>query len=65
MRAGISGLGGGVVEGVRGGLSGLSQATQTAAEVVVQKPREFFRHHFGSEDNLVQLKAGAHPMLCV
>uniref|UniRef100_UPI00358EF4F2 transmembrane and coiled-coil domains protein 2-like isoform X2 n=1 Tax=Myxine glutinosa TaxID=7769 RepID=UPI00358EF4F2 len=56
MRAGISGLGGGVVEGVRGGLSGLSQATQTAAEVVVQKPREFFRHHFGSEDNLVQLK---------
>uniref|UniRef100_A0A8C0VC40 Transmembrane and coiled-coil domain family 2 n=1 Tax=Cyanistes caeruleus TaxID=156563 RepID=A0A8C0VC40_CYACU len=38
VRSSISGFSGGVVEGVKGGLSGLSQATHTA---VVSKPREF------------------------
>jgi hypothetical protein len=56
MRAGISGFGGGVVEGVKGSLSGLSQATHTA---VVSKPREFaslIRNKFGSADNIAHLK---------
>lgn len=56
VRAGISGFGGGVVEGVKGGLSGLSQATHTA---VVSKPREFaslIRNKFGSADNIAHLK---------
>ncbi|XP_015424984.1 PREDICTED: transmembrane and coiled-coil domains protein 2 isoform X2 [Myotis davidii] len=56
VRAGISGFGGGGVEGVRGSLSGLSQATHTA---VVSKPREFaslIRNKFGSADNIAHLK---------
>ncbi|XP_068125682.1 transmembrane and coiled-coil domains protein 2 isoform X2 [Hyperolius riggenbachi] len=56
VRAGISGFGGGVVEGVKGGLSGLSQVTHTA---VVSKPREFaslIRNKFGSADNIPHLK---------
>ncbi|XP_063811174.1 transmembrane and coiled-coil domains protein 2 isoform X2 [Pseudophryne corroboree] len=58
VRAGISGFGGGVVEGVKGGLSGLSQVTHTA---VVSKPREFaslIRNKFGSADNIPHLKDG-------
>ncbi|XP_041437921.1 transmembrane and coiled-coil domains protein 2 isoform X3 [Xenopus laevis] len=58
VRAGISGFGGGVVEGVKGGLSGLSQVTHTA---VVSKPREFaslIRNKFGSADNISHLKDG-------
>ncbi|KAM3878086.1 transmembrane and coiled-coil domains protein 2 [Diretmus argenteus] len=53
VRAGISGFGGGVVEGVKGGVSAL---THTA---VVSKPREFaslFRNRFGSADNIAHLK---------
>uniref|UniRef100_A0A3Q2NY40 Transmembrane and coiled-coil domain family 2 n=1 Tax=Fundulus heteroclitus TaxID=8078 RepID=A0A3Q2NY40_FUNHE len=53
VRAGISGFGGGVVEGVKGGVSAL---THTA---VVSKPREFaslFRNKFGSADNIAHLK---------
>ena len=53
VRAGISGFGGGVVEGVKGGVSAL---THTA---VVSKPREFaslIRHKFGSADNIAHLK---------
>ncbi|XP_029429723.1 transmembrane and coiled-coil domains protein 2 isoform X2 [Rhinatrema bivittatum] len=56
VRAGISGFGGGVVEGVKGGLSGLSQVTHTA---VVSKPREFaslIRNKFGSADNIAHMK---------
>ncbi|XP_077190817.1 transmembrane and coiled-coil domains protein 2 isoform X1 [Paroedura picta] len=56
VRSSISGFGGGVVEGVKGGLSGLSQATHTA---VVSKPREFaslIRNKFGSADNIAHLK---------
>ncbi|XP_068842317.1 transmembrane and coiled-coil domains protein 2 isoform X2 [Capricornis sumatraensis] len=56
VRAGISGFGGGVVEGVKGSLSGLSQATHSA---VVSKPREFaslIRNKFGSADNIAHLK---------
>lgn len=64
VRAGISGFGGGVVEGVKGGVSAL---THTA---VVSKPREFaslIRNKFGSADNIAQLKdsledgVGGHP----
>ncbi|KAI1897155.1 hypothetical protein AGOR_G00080280 [Albula goreensis] len=53
MRAGISGFGGGVVEGVKGGVSALSHTA------VVSKPREFaslIRNKFGSADNIAQLK---------
>ncbi|XP_064162645.1 transmembrane and coiled-coil domains protein 2 [Anguilla rostrata] len=53
MRAGISGFGGGVVEGVKGGVSALSHAA------VVSKPREIaslIRNKFGSADNISQLK---------
>uniref|UniRef100_A0A8C4Z715 Transmembrane and coiled-coil domain family 2 n=1 Tax=Gadus morhua TaxID=8049 RepID=A0A8C4Z715_GADMO len=53
VRAGFSGFGGGVVEGVKGGVSAF---THTA---VVSKPREFaslFRHKFGSADNIAHLK---------
>ncbi|KAL4658546.1 transmembrane and coiled-coil domains protein 2-like [Arapaima gigas] len=53
VRAGISGFGGGVVEGVKGGVSALSHAA------VVSKPREFaslIRNKFGSADNIAQLK---------
>ncbi|XP_036387271.1 transmembrane and coiled-coil domains protein 2 [Megalops cyprinoides] len=53
VRAGISGFGGGVVEGVRGGVSALSHTA------VVSKPREFaslIRNKFGSADNIAQLK---------
>uniref|UniRef100_A0A674JH49 Transmembrane and coiled-coil domain family 2 n=1 Tax=Terrapene triunguis TaxID=2587831 RepID=A0A674JH49_9SAUR len=56
VRSSISGFGGGVVEGVKGSLSGLSQATHTA---VVSKPREFaslIRNKFGSADNIAHLK---------
>ncbi|NXR38538.1 TMCC2 protein, partial [Zosterops hypoxanthus] len=56
VRSSISGFSGGVVEGVKGGLSGLSQATHTA---VVSKPREFaslIRNKFGSADNIAHLK---------
>ncbi|KFQ45530.1 Transmembrane and coiled-coil domains protein 2, partial [Nestor notabilis] len=55
VRSSISGFSGGVVEGVKGGLSGLSQATHTA---VVSKPREFaslIRNKFGSADNIAHL----------
>uniref|UniRef100_H3DAY1 Transmembrane and coiled-coil domain family 2 n=1 Tax=Tetraodon nigroviridis TaxID=99883 RepID=H3DAY1_TETNG len=64
VRAGISGFGGGVVEGVKGGVSAL---THTA---VVSKPREFaslIRNKFGSADNIAHLKDtledgdGGHP----
>ncbi|XP_057182040.1 transmembrane and coiled-coil domains protein 2 isoform X2 [Triplophysa rosa] len=50
VRAGISGFGGGVVEGVKGGVSAL---THTA---VVSKPREFIRNKFGSADNIAHMK---------
>ncbi|XP_061640219.1 transmembrane and coiled-coil domains protein 2 isoform X1 [Phyllopteryx taeniolatus] len=53
VRAGISGFGGGVVEGVKGGVSAL---THTA---VVSKPREFaslIRNKFGSADNIAHFK---------
>ncbi|XP_075893446.1 transmembrane and coiled-coil domains protein 2 [Nelusetta ayraudi] len=53
VRAGISGFGGGVVEGVKGGVSAF---THTA---VVSKPREFaslIRNKFGSADNIAHLK---------
>ncbi|XP_029105766.1 transmembrane and coiled-coil domains protein 2-like isoform X2 [Scleropages formosus] len=53
VRAGISGFGGGVVEGVKGGVSALSHTA------VVSKPREFaslIRNKFGSADNIAQLK---------
>ncbi|XP_072308364.1 transmembrane and coiled-coil domains protein 2 isoform X1 [Eucyclogobius newberryi] len=53
VRAGISGFGGGVVEGVKGGVTAL---THTA---VVSKPREFaslIRNKFGSADNIAHLK---------
>ncbi|XP_061074712.1 transmembrane and coiled-coil domains protein 2 [Conger conger] len=53
MRAGISGFGGGVVEGVKGGVSALSHTA------VVSKPREIaslIRNKFGSADNIAQLK---------
>ncbi|XP_010773204.1 transmembrane and coiled-coil domains protein 2 isoform X1 [Notothenia coriiceps] len=53
VRAGISGFGGGVVDGVKGGVSAL---THTA---VVSKPREFaslIRNKFGSADNIAHLK---------
>ncbi|CAL8338699.1 unnamed protein product [Merluccius merluccius] len=53
VRAGISGFGGGVVEGVKGSVSAL---THTA---VVSKPREFaslIRNKFGSADNIAHLK---------
>nr|XP_015198242.1 PREDICTED: transmembrane and coiled-coil domains protein 2 isoform X3 [Lepisosteus oculatus] len=53
MRAGISGFGGGVVEGVKGGVSALSHTA------VVSKPREFaslIRNKFGSADNIAHLK---------
>ncbi|KAG7283286.1 hypothetical protein CRUP_005028 [Coryphaenoides rupestris] len=53
VRAGISGFGGGVVEGVKGGVSAF---THTA---VGSKPREFaslFRNKFGSADNIAHLK---------
>ncbi|KAM3839464.1 transmembrane and coiled-coil domains protein 2 isoform 5-T5 [Vipera latastei] len=56
VRSSISGFGGGVVVGVKGGLSGLTQATHTA---VVSKPREFaslIRNKFGSADNIAHLK---------
>ncbi|KAJ8265957.1 hypothetical protein COCON_G00150560 [Conger conger] len=52
VRAGISGFGG-VVEGVKGGVSALSHTA------VVSKPREFaslIRNKFGSADNIAQLK---------
>lgn len=64
VRAGISGFGGGVVEGVKGGVSAL---THTA---VVSKPREIaslIRNKFGSADNIAHLKdtledgVGGHP----
>ncbi|XP_068449964.1 transmembrane and coiled-coil domains protein 2 isoform X1 [Clinocottus analis] len=53
VRAGISGFGGGVVEGVKGGVTAF---THTA---VVSKPREFaslIRNKFGSADNIAHLK---------
>ncbi|KAI1890766.1 hypothetical protein AGOR_G00157000 [Albula goreensis] len=53
VRAGISGFGGGVVEGVKGGVTALSHTA------VVSKPREFaslIRNKFGSADNIAQLK---------
>ncbi|XP_028652460.1 transmembrane and coiled-coil domains protein 2 isoform X2 [Erpetoichthys calabaricus] len=53
VRAGISGFGGGVVEGVKGGVSALSHTA------VVSKPREFaslIRNKFGSADNIAHLK---------
>ncbi|XP_035487064.1 transmembrane and coiled-coil domains protein 2 isoform X1 [Scophthalmus maximus] len=53
VRAGFSGFGGGVVEGVKGGVTAL---THTA---VVSKPREFaslIRNKFGSADNIAHLK---------
>ncbi|KAJ8390511.1 hypothetical protein AAFF_G00103080 [Aldrovandia affinis] len=53
VRAGISGFGGGVVEGVKGGVSALSHTA------VVSKPREFaslIRNKFGSADNITHLK---------
>ncbi|KAG5835572.1 hypothetical protein ANANG_G00245430 [Anguilla anguilla] len=53
VRAGISGFGGGVVEGVKGGVSALSHTA------VVSKPREIaslIRNKFGSADNISQLK---------
>ncbi|TRY85995.1 hypothetical protein DNTS_029343 [Danionella cerebrum] len=53
VRAGISGFGGGVVEGVKGGVTAL---THTA---VVAKPREFaslIRNKFGSADNIAHMK---------
>ncbi|XP_066559093.1 transmembrane and coiled-coil domains protein 2 [Amia ocellicauda] len=53
MRAGISGFGGGVVEGVKGSVSALSHTA------VVSKPREFaslIRNKFGSADNIAHLK---------
>ncbi|KAJ8360701.1 hypothetical protein SKAU_G00172260 [Synaphobranchus kaupii] len=53
VRAGISGFGGGVVEGVKGGVSALSHTA------VVSKPREIaslIRNKFGSADNIAQLK---------
>ncbi|XP_070601601.1 transmembrane and coiled-coil domains protein 2 isoform X1 [Erythrolamprus reginae] len=56
VRSSISGFGGGVVVGVKGGLSGLSQATHSA---VVSKPREFaslIRNKFGSADNISHFK---------
>ncbi|KAG7472581.1 hypothetical protein MATL_G00110180 [Megalops atlanticus] len=52
VRAGISGFGGGVVEGVKGGVSALSHTA-------VSKPREFaslIRNKFGSADNIAQMK---------
>ncbi|KAM9799407.1 transmembrane and coiled-coil domains protein 2 [Syngnathus typhle] len=53
VRAGISGFGGGVVEGVKGGVSALTHTS------VVSKPREFaslIRNKFGSADNIAHLK---------
>ncbi|XP_053302859.1 transmembrane and coiled-coil domains protein 2 [Pleuronectes platessa] len=53
VRAGISGFGGGVVEGVKGGVSAFSHTA------VVSKPREFaslIRNKFGSADNIAHLK---------
>ncbi|CAM9967211.1 unnamed protein product [Lampetra fluviatilis] len=52
----LRGFGEGVVDTVRGGLLGLSHS---AAGAVVHRPREFFRHHFGSADNLHDLQVGA------
>ncbi|XP_078468281.1 transmembrane and coiled-coil domains protein 1-like isoform X3 [Lampetra planeri] len=49
----LRGFGEGVVDTVRGGLLGLSHS---AAGAVVHRPREFFRHHFGSADNLHDLQ---------
>ncbi|XP_037346753.1 transmembrane and coiled-coil domains protein 2 isoform X1 [Pungitius pungitius] len=53
VRAGISGFGGGVVEGVKGGVTALTH------KAVVSKPREFaslIRNKFGSADNIAHLK---------
>uniref|UniRef100_G3N7S8 Transmembrane and coiled-coil domain family 2 n=1 Tax=Gasterosteus aculeatus aculeatus TaxID=481459 RepID=G3N7S8_GASAC len=53
VRAGISGFGGGVVEGVKGGVTALTH------KAVVSKPREFaslIRNKFGSADNITHLK---------
>ncbi|XP_022244236.1 LOW QUALITY PROTEIN: transmembrane and coiled-coil domains protein 2-like [Limulus polyphemus] len=51
MGQGISG----VVGNIKGGLSGLSAVTHTAAETVMSKPREFahlIKNRFGSADNI-------------
>ncbi|XP_076355997.1 transmembrane and coiled-coil domains protein 2-like isoform X2 [Tachypleus tridentatus] len=45
----------GVVGNIKGGLSGLSAVTHTAAETVMSKPREFahlIKNRFGSADNI-------------
>lgn len=56
IRDGITGFSGGVVGNIKGGLSGLSQATHSAAESVMSKPREYvanlIKYKFGSADNI-------------
>uniref|UniRef100_H2YFK2 Uncharacterized protein n=1 Tax=Ciona savignyi TaxID=51511 RepID=H2YFK2_CIOSA len=50
---------GGLVDGVKGGLSGLQQATQNAAGAIAFKPKDFasrLKSKFGSADNLSSLK---------
>ncbi|XP_041859237.1 transmembrane and coiled-coil domains protein 1 isoform X2 [Melanotaenia boesemani] len=55
----VTGFSEGVVDSVKGGLSSFSQATHSAAGVVVSKPREIaslIRNKFGSADNIPSLK---------
>ncbi|XP_078489338.1 transmembrane and coiled-coil domains protein 1-like isoform X1 [Ciona intestinalis] len=50
---------GGVVDSVKGGLSGLQQATQNAAGAIASKPKDLasrLKNKFGSADNLSSLK---------
>ncbi|XP_053325877.1 transmembrane and coiled-coil domains protein 1 isoform X3 [Spea bombifrons] len=54
----VTGFSEGVVDSVKGGLSSFSQATHSAAGVVVSKPREIaslLRNRFGSSDNISSL----------
>ncbi|GIX94034.1 transmembrane and coiled-coil domains protein 2 [Caerostris extrusa] len=55
----LDSLGIGVVGNIKGGLSGLTQATHSAAETVMSKPREFahlIKNRFGSADNISSLE---------
>ncbi|GIX87524.1 transmembrane and coiled-coil domains protein 2 [Caerostris darwini] len=59
IKEGITGFSGGVVGNIKGGLSGLTQATHSAAETVMSKPREFahlIKNRFGSADNISSLE---------
>ncbi|XP_022091055.1 transmembrane and coiled-coil domains protein 2-like isoform X2 [Acanthaster planci] len=55
IKEGITGFSGGVADRIGGGISGLTELTQSAASVVVSKPKEIahkFKNKFGSADNI-------------